>query len=136
MAAWLNSHVSYSNTADDLTSSHSAEEQEDEMNAVIHQTKSTVAGKVNGKLITSIFGRIREILLKDVERYVSKSEDFVPGANSFQANPKVVDDGTNLRLEKALGIGIQSAYPPVKTACRLLVLVHDLTYDIYGENVS
>lgn len=136
MAIWLNSHVYYGNAAGDLVSSHSDEEEEDEVNTVIRQTKSSVAGKVNSKIISAIFSRIREILLKDVERFVGKHEDFVPRVPNAQPEFETADDGTNLRLEKALGLGIRAAYPPVKTACRLLVLVHDCTFEYGSENVS
>jgi hypothetical protein len=137
LATWLNSHVYYRNTVGDLVSSHSdEEEEEDEIATIIRQTKSSVAGKVNSKLISIIFGRIREILLKDVDRYVGKNADFVPRVPTVQPDPEIVDDGTNLRLEKALGPGIRAAYPPVKTACRLLVFIHDLTFEYGGENVS
>jgi len=136
MAIWLNTHVYYGNSAGDLVSSHSEEEEADEIDTIIRQTKSYVAGKVNSKLISVIFGRIREILMKDVERFVGKAEDFIPRVSHTQSETKIVDDGTNLRLEKALGLGIQAAYSPVKTACRLLVLVHDCTFEYGGNNVS
>ena len=140
MAIWLNSHVHDRNMSGDLVSSHSDEDDNEEDNeergAILGQARSSVAGKVNSKFIGIIFGRIREILLKDIERYVGKAEDFVPRVPTNQSDFKIVDDGTNIRLEKALGLGIRAAYPPVKTACRLLVLVNDLTFEYSGENVS
>jgi hypothetical protein len=136
MAIWLNGHVHYRTVPGDLVSSHSEEEENDETPAILGQARSSVAGKVNNKFVSTIFGRIREILLRDVERYVGKTEDFVPRVPVIQNDAKVIDDGTNIRLEKALGLGIRAAYPPVKTACRLLVLVNDLTFEHSGENVS
>jgi hypothetical protein len=136
IAIWLNSHVYDRNMSGDLASSHSDEEDNEERGAILGQARSVVAGKVNSKFIGIIFGRIREILLKDVERYVGKADDFVPRVPATQSNFKIVDDGTNIRLEKALGLGVRAAYPPVKTACRLLVLVNDLTFEYSGENVS
>jgi hypothetical protein len=136
IAIWLNSHVYLRNMSLDLVSSHSDEEEHEEIGAIVSQARSSVAGKVNSKFIGTIFGRIRETLLKDVERYVGKTDDFVPRAPVIQSDSKIVDDGTNIRLEKALGLGIRAAYPPVKAACRLLVLVNDLTFECSGENVS
>lgn len=136
MAIWLNGHVHYRTVSSDHISLQSDEEEIDEGVAVLDQAQSLVAEKVNNKFVSTIFGRIRETLLKDVERYVGKADDFVPRVPTVQSDSQIIDDGTNIRLEKALGLGIRAAYPPVKTACRLLVLVNDLTFEYSGENVT
>lgn len=138
LANWLNTHVHNPNSSGDLVSSHSDEDEDEdeETGAIFSQAKSKVAGRINNKIIGIIFGRIREILLRDVERYMGKSEDFVSRVPTAQSDSETINDGTSIRLEKALGLGIRGAYPPVKTACRLLVLVNDLTFEYGGENVS
>jgi hypothetical protein len=142
LATWLNSHVSYRNTPGEVSSN--SDEEEEETDVIPGQAKSRVAGQINNKIIAFIFDRLREILLRDVERYTGKSEDFIHSGTSSQPSldvkSKVEDDlfedPINARLEKALGLGIQGAYPPVKVACRLLVYVNDLTFENNGENVS
>jgi hypothetical protein len=139
LTTWLNGHVTH------RTASGSDDEEENDMDEIPGQAKSHVAEEINNKIAATIFGRIREILLKDVERYMSKSDDSIhPGTSPKPVSDSKIkveddvffEDSINVRLEKALGLGIKGAYPPVKVACRLLVYVNDLTFEYDSGNVS
>lgn len=137
LSIWLNGYVSYHNTSGEVVSSHSDNEyEEEERDEIPRRVRSIVGLFANKKIIVTIFGRIRDILLKDVERYTGNPEDFINPGNRPGHDSDFMEHMDQVRILRALGDGINSAYPPVKVACRLLIYVNDLTVEDNGANVS
>lgn len=154
LAAWLNGFAYYHTTSREVVSMSSHEYDMEEAEEMSSLAKARVASEINRKITNGIFSRIKEIVLRDVERYVPNSGDLMPESSTDEVSAKVTNsqDATNAaaegdgisidtmsekdhldetftRLEKTLGPGIHEAIPPVKTAIRLLIYVHDLVFE-------
>jgi hypothetical protein len=109
------------------------------------QAKGRVAEDIKKKMMGVIFTRIREVIAKEIEHFVPKSEDLVLGTRtSNHSNPSdakkdendIFSADVSDRLVKALGPGILEGYPPVLRASELLVNITDLKLEPNGDQVG
>jgi hypothetical protein len=149
IATWANGFTNYRGTSGNMISSHEDEDEDDGPGLdgwqSVSQAKARVGGEINKMIVNTIFGRIRDIILKDIERFAPKVDELILASPAISNHrnlqrSKDVDEpffeDTTDRLSKAIGPGILSAFPPVKTACQLLVYVTDLTFDHDSDKVS
>lgn len=145
LVTWLRTQYDQSNIADaEIEVAAAATD-------IVHsdvELRSRLSNQFKDAISKIVFGRMNEILLRDIEKYQPKQKDLaahpsvISSADKSQLDEEVLDkegpvtDGIEARADQLLGPGLSNAYPPVKTAVRLLMIFNDLTHDSKAEEVS
>jgi hypothetical protein len=135
LAVWANAQTEEHNRTWEIGSTRSDVEDAEETGVHIKKVRSRIANRMNTMIINTIFFRMREILRKEIEQYTVEAFDLKPHIISGE-NYALRSEGIESRAEKILGEGLWNAYPPVKTATRLLVYVNDLSFASDSNDVG
>ncbi|KAI9743364.1 MAG: Golgi transport complex subunit 3 [Claussenomyces sp. TS43310] len=145
LITWLRTQYDQSDNSDDETENMGTPPDRVQNEA---ELKLRLSIQFRDAISKIVFGRINEVLLRDIERYQPKAEDLSPhpsipnpakenGADEEVLNSdRPVTDGIEIRAGLLLGPGLSNAFPPVRTAVRLLMTFNDLTQESKAEEAA
>lgn len=145
LVTWLRTHYDLSSLMDGEGDDDAATANTVPRDAELKSRLSNLFKEAISKIV---FSRMNEILLREIEKYSPKPEDLVARPSAIipsradELDGEVLDaegpvtSGIDVRAAHLLGPGLSNAYPPVKTAVRLLMIFNDLTHDSKAEEVS